>query len=754
MRKIGFPVFLLLIIFSLSSCALHKGSGREGQIGPQGYSAESPAMVLASSMDAIRLGDQIKGSEGLLFLRERYKGTTWAARASFVLGMRELKRGGERAIQYLREAEGLREIRPYVLLYLARAYVREKMFARAGQSYRTILVGYPDFAYQGQALYESALVLEKLGQSADALIALKAFIKQYPEGRKAGQALMKAARLETAGGNYASATEDIRAIIVNYPGKEPALQAALFLKENRRMRPVTLTKAESCVRATALFDSYFYSGAVRALKGLAAETPGACGGKAEPLLVETLFRMKRYGEAELILNKRLKRLSRHNNKNYYNERSALLLLATAYLRDGKDKAGVFLDTVKSLSKKFPGSAEARSAVFMEGAFYESAGRRKRAIEIYGRILRDGAEPSATAAWHRGWLEFTMGRYLEAYKTLNLSSERLNAGNRLKFAYWRGRALDKAGQKARAMAEYQKACEGGMPGYYCYMAKRRLGLPIGGPWSAKSVWGDRVVRPAPLTAEGLEEGNLRAAMVLLSTGLTKEAAFEADRALQGQGHAPERNLILSLMRAFYDAGDYYHAIKVYDSYFGLLMRHNDTIRPELLRVAFPMKVVEYISAKGLAGEADPLLVAAVMREESSYDPDTISRTGAVGLMQVMPSTAEFIARASGRGHLTAEALLDPETNISLGAWYLAYLWRKTKGDPVETIAGYNAGLNSVLQWRKRYPQEDDEFIESIPFRETRNYTKKVLKSYQAFKMLAAGRRPLLAYDGVGEKGLAE
>jgi len=703
-------------------------------------------------MEAIRLGEQIKGTKGLLFLRERYKGTTWAARASFVLGMRELKRGGERAIQYLQEAEDLREIRPYVLPYLARAYVREKMFARAGQSYRAILGEYPGFAYRGQALYESALVLEELGQSADALIALKAFIKQYPESRKAGQALMKAARLETAGGNYASATEDIRAIIINYPGKAPAMQAALFLKENRRMRPLMLTKAESCVRATALFGSYFYGEAVRALKGLVAENPGACGGKAEPLLVETLFRMKRYGEAELILNKVLQRLSRHNNKNSYRERSSLLLLATAYLRDGKDKDRAFLDTVKLLSKRFPGSAEAGSAVLMKGAFYESAGQRKRAIEIYGRILRHGAGPSATAAWHMGWLEFTMGRYLEAYKTLNLFPERLGAGNRRKFAYWRGRALEKAGQKAGAMAEYQKVCEGGMPGYYCYMARSRLGLPAGGPWNAESVWGERDLLPGPLTREELEDSDLRLAMILLSTGFTGEAALEADRALQRRGHAPERGLVYSLMHAFYEAGDYYHAIKVYDSYFALLTRHNDGIRQELLRVAFPMKVVEYISAKGLAGEADPLLVAAVMREESSYDPDTISRTGAVGLMQVMPSTAKFIARASGRGRLSAEALLDPETNISLGAWYLAYLWRKTRGDPVETIAGYNAGLKSVLQWRKRYPLEDDEFIESIPFRETRSYTKKVLKSYQAFKMLAGGRRPLLAYDGISEKGL--
>jgi len=79
---------------------------------------------------------------------------------------------------------------------------------------------------------------------------------------------------------------------------------------------------------------------------------------------------------------------------------------------------------------------------------------------------------------------------------------------------------------------------------------------------------------------------------------------------------------------------------------------------------------------------------------------------------------------------------------MGAWYLAYLWRRTGGNAIETIAGYNAGLNMVKVWRKRYPLDDDEFIESIPYRETRNYTKKVLKSYRAFAMLAARRRPLL------------
>ncbi len=734
------------MVLMLSSCAAFKWGKGGGKTGTQGF-AGPPAMALASALEDMRFGEETRGTRELLLIRERYQGTTWAARASFVLGLRALEREDKSAVQYLQEAQALGEIRPYVLLYLARAYRADSRLTSAGQSYAAILGQYPDFAYGDEALYERAVVLEEMGKDAEAEIVLKDFIKKYPNGVNAGQALIRSARLMLASGDNAGAMREIKTLIINHPGKAPARQAEKLLKENRRLKPLSFTKDESCGRATALFSSYFYTETARALNGLVMEDPGACGGKAEPLLVETLFRLKRYKEAELILRRRLRRLRRRHSKNGYMERSTLLLLATVYLRE--DKAKGFLETVKALSQRFPRSSEARRALFMKGDYYEGAGKWKRAVGIYGRIVKEAGRVSPEAAWRMAWLEYRMGRYSDAYTTLNIFAGKLNAANRRKFAYWRGRAMEKAGFKSRAMEEYPKACDGRMPGYYCYMAGRRLGLPDGGQGSAAYIWGKE--EAGPLMERGLEDGDLRVAMVLLSTGLTREAALEADRALKA--HGPNRDMVFNLMRAFYMAGDYYHAIKVYDSYFGLLMRHNEAIAPALLRVAFPMKVVEYISAKGLAGDADPLLVAAVMREESSYDPDTISRTGAVGLMQVMPSTARFIERASGGGSLTAGALRDPETNIRLGAWYLAYLWRKTSGNPALTIAGYNAGLSSVRQWRKRFPLEDDEFIESIPFRETRNYTKKVLKSYQTFQMLAAGRRPLLAY-GLGEKGLSE
>jgi len=731
---------ILLLLFFLSSCAAKNGSrGRGGNIGPGSDFAGPPASALSLALEKMRLGDRAGAEKDLLFLRKRYKGTTWAARASFVLGLRELQGHGKRAVQYLQEAQALGEIRPYVLLYLARAYHGEAELAGAAKSYTALLEEYPGFAYRGEALYESALVLDEMGRFDEAGIALKGFIGRYPDGGQAGEALLRSARHRLASRDYTGAMENIKTLIVKHPGERFTMQAEKLLKESRRLKPIILTKDEKCLRSQALFDSYFYKETVRSLDSLVGDDPVACEGHAEPLLVETLFRLQRYAEAEVILKKRLKRLRKRHNENRYEERSTLMLLATVYLRE--DKGSGFLRTVRDLTRKFPASHEARSALFMEGAYYEAEGKRQKAIGIYDHILKDG-EASQKAAWHKAWLEYRKGSYLAAYKTLNLYVDKLNSANRRKFAYWRGRALEKAGKKTRAMEEYPKACDSRMPGYYCYLAGRRLGLQggerksLGEPWKEAEDF-------ARLSESGLEDGKLRRAMVLLSTGLTREAALEADKVLKAQ--APNRDMVFNLMRAFYMAGDYYHAIKLYDSYFGLLTRDNEAISPELLSVAFPIKIVKYISAKGLTGEADPLLVAAVMREESSYDPDTISRTGAVGLMQVMPSTAEFIAQASRSIPADSYDLSDPETNIRMGAWYLAYLWRKTSGNPALTIAGYNAGLNSVRRWQKRFPLEDDEFIESIPFRETRNYTKKVLKSYEAFQMLAVGRRPLLAYD---------
>lgn len=137
----------------------------------------------------------------------------------------------------------------------------------------------------------------------------------------------------------------------------------------------------------------------------------------------------------------------------------------------------------------------------------------------------------------------------------------------------------------------------------------------------------------------------------------------------------------------------------------------------------------------AGEfqIDPYLVASVIWAESSYDPEAVSARGAVGLMQIMPDTGEWIAGKLGEKEFEVKDLKEPETNIRYGCWYLSYLLKRFPGQLENVIAGYNAGPNKVQQWldSEKY-SANGEKLDSIPYSETENYVEKVTDAYEKYK----------------------
>ena len=127
-----------------------------------------------------------------------------------------------------------------------------------------------------------------------------------------------------------------------------------------------------------------------------------------------------------------------------------------------------------------------------------------------------------------------------------------------------------------------------------------------------------------------------------------------------------------------------------------------------------------------------LVAAVIREESSYDPRARSWVGAVGLMQLMPDTARLVAHEAGLAYDEPASLWDPGLNIALGARYLGTL-RARFQEPLLAVAGYNAGPHRVQRWLADRPTADlEEFVEQIPFDETRGFVKRVFTSWQHYR----------------------
>jgi soluble lytic murein transglycosylase len=134
--------------------------------------------------------------------------------------------------------------------------------------------------------------------------------------------------------------------------------------------------------------------------------------------------------------------------------------------------------------------------------------------------------------------------------------------------------------------------------------------------------------------------------------------------------------------------------------------------------------------------DPFLIAAIIREESQYDWRAVSRVGAIGLMQIMPATANAVAQRHRLPGVMREDLFDQDTNIQIGVRYVEQLLAQFSGNVAQTIAAYNAGPIAVEGWAATYRgRSEDEFVELIPFLETRQYVKRVLRSYKEYLRLA-------------------
>jgi soluble lytic murein transglycosylase len=153
----------------------------------------------------------------------------------------------------------------------------------------------------------------------------------------------------------------------------------------------------------------------------------------------------------------------------------------------------------------------------------------------------------------------------------------------------------------------------------------------------------------------------------------------------------------------------------------------------LRTIYPLDYKETIVQYAKEYTLDPNLVATVIWAESDYDANAESNKGAVGLMQIMPDTGQWIAKKLKIKNYSEESLKDPKTNIRLGCWYLNYLNNKFDGDLRNTLAAYNAGPGRVEGWlADKSISDDGETLKNIPYDETSNYVEKIERVYEVYK----------------------
>ena len=154
-----------------------------------------------------------------------------------------------------------------------------------------------------------------------------------------------------------------------------------------------------------------------------------------------------------------------------------------------------------------------------------------------------------------------------------------------------------------------------------------------------------------------------------------------------------------------------------------------------RLVYPTFMYEQMQEASQDADTNPVLMLALTREESYFNENANSYVGATGLMQLMPATAKEINRIKNLGLSSLEELKNPETNLKLGNHYYKFVLNGLNQNNILAVAAYNGGIGSISRWKKGLEYKDiDEFIEKIPYTETRVYVKKVFRTYWNYARL--------------------
>jgi soluble lytic murein transglycosylase len=555
------------------------------------------------------------------------------------------------------------------------------------------------------------------GDGPAARRAWRAALEARPtQERRASLQAALADSLERSGAAQAAASEWLT-LWSEHPLAPEAAQAEARLAElESRLGRVLRTPHAWLERANALFEGRRNEGALAAYdRVLAARAaPAADQGAARVQRAHTLFRLRRYPEAAEAYAA-LSPLDEHR-----------IARARAIARAGEPRRGA--DLLEEIGQRGRGE-EATRAQFLAGVLFEDEGDADRARRLFALVANGGSAAWASQAlWRLAWSAYRAGRYDEGIELLEkLAARETDPIERLRARYWRARAEARLGRADQATRGFSAIAREYPLSYYGWRALEHLDGQ-----AAETA----VDAPAPAIARGgasLTPDELERPRILLEAGLGREAHAELDRLFARARGLDDR---LALAQLYANAGDYHQPQRLMvDAYTDPLARGPAPDVIDLWWHAWPLPYAETVRRAARQGSGlGPELVYAIMREESGYRPAVVSVSGARGLLQLMPETAEQLARGIALEGFAPDDLFSPEVNIRLGSAYLGELLARFAGRTSAAVASYNAGPQAVASWLEASGAEDDEWVEAIPYEQTRGYVKRVLRSIHAYRVL--------------------
>jgi soluble lytic murein transglycosylase len=625
----------------------------------------------------------------------------------------------------------------YALFRLAETQRQLGRRELAADALRRLVGQHPHSLFLEQASRELAREYLEAGDTLHAEEAATKYLAAFSNGAGRAEVRLTLGEIFLRSGRPDQAEDALRRIWIELPGTPQSQRAKDLLSSLPAPRP--FTPDEQFQRATTLYQLGRHAQALQELAPFAA-AGSPREGQARLMLGISAFNLRQYAQAAQWLEP-LKGAADPQRS------EALFWLGRSAGRAGD--AARFAEYLTLVADATPPTRRSEEALYLLAQSAADDADLARSRTYLTRLLQEYPKGTWTdvALWLQGWLAYKQREFPAAVASWGrLLAEEPGSRWRVPALYWRGRAFEALKRMADATQAYRTLLDTApdQPYYRLRAGERLTSLKVkAAPKSAAPA--SRPVRPS--AASGLHAQKARA---LQGLGLADEAVEEWSE--QVRGRPEERAGLAEACDVFLDLGRYDKAVWVGGRVLRPLFvqESGKPPIPGFWQCVYPPGYLDLVRAYAAQRGLDPYLVLGLIREESAFAPRAVSRTGARGLMQLMPQTADLTARENKLPPAAPAALEMPEVNIRIGVNHLADLYREFGGNLSLTLASYNAGKQPVQRWVQRFGAADEvEFVEDIPYSETRGYVKRVLGSYERYRSLY-GTQPTGSWEPGAEK----
>ena len=637
------------------------------------------------------------------------------------------------------------ELGDYAIWNVARMHQELNAERAYLETLRLLLVRFPQSRLVPQARLALGRQLIRInGQLLEGVRVLEELVNQAPNDPAVPEAYLWLGQGYEATGLHDKAMAAYRTLFIRFPLSPEAEQAA-FRAETippiGRTLSSVLSPREHLERADQLAEAGDCERAMQGVRQLSASgQSGDLTAWAARRLGFCAYRLRRYREAIASLDQ-----FRYVQGADDQSAEALYLLGLALQRDGR--GGEAEGVLRQLAAREPPTVWNGKALVALGLSYESRQQTERSIGAYRELATrfPTSDRADELSWRIGWLYYAQRLFGTAAQEFGKTAERfpqsLFASNAI---YWQAKALDKSGQSPQALLLYEQVARDypytyyGQRGQEVLRSRASLGnvpAPAFASANGSAVSPDRPPQlPADVSLSEAARFHSVRVDELLALRFLDDAREEITQFSRRLGHGVGERMVLASM--YLRADMPLQAIRTLNAALSSVAANARlSLPPEFWTALFPQLYWQEVLEATKFARLEPWLVLGVIRQESAFNARAVSNSDARGLMQLLPSTGREVYQRLGLEAFRDELLFDPQLNVRLGAQYLDRLTETHRGHLIPALAAYNAGPGRVKQWLKDVNTTDwDEFIERLPFAETRLYVKSVLRNYGMYQRL--------------------